>query len=94
MQELLALFGEGLNEAIKTITQAIDSNDREALRRAAHKLRGEAVTLDFSTLAQQLQVLESDAHALDGQQLAALNDNLRQESLRLMAWLTARGVNA
>ncbi len=94
VQELLALFGEGLNEAIKTITQAIDSNDREALRRAAHKLRGEAVTLDFSTLAQQLQVLESDAHALDGQQLAALNDNLRQESLRLMAWLTARGVNA
>ncbi|KAE8276355.1 Hpt domain-containing protein, partial [Enterobacter sp. C6] len=70
------------------------SDDRDALRRAAHKLRGEAVTLDFSTLAQQLQVLESDAHALDRQQLAALNENLRQESRRLTAWLTARGVNA
>ncbi|MCK7167598.1 hybrid sensor histidine kinase/response regulator [Enterobacter chengduensis] len=93
VQELLALFGEGLNEAIKTITLAIDGNDRDALRRAAHKLRGEAVTLDFSTLARLLQGLESGAHALDGQQLAALNDNLRKESLRLLAWLNARGVN-
>ncbi|MGC0091744.1 response regulator, partial [Enterobacter asburiae] len=47
VQELLALFGEGLEEAIRAIALAIDNDDREALRRAAHKLRGEAVTLDF-----------------------------------------------
>lgn len=75
VQELLALFGEGLEEAMKAITLAIDNDDREALRRAAHKLRGEAVTLE-------------------GQQLAALNQQLQKESLRLMAWLNARGVNA
>ncbi|MGC0063597.1 response regulator, partial [Enterobacter asburiae] len=46
VQELLALFGEGLEEAIRAIALAIDNDDREALRRAAHKLRGEAVTLD------------------------------------------------
>lgn len=94
VQELLALFGEGLEEAMKAITTAIDSDDREALRRAAHKLRGEAVTLDFGRLARQLQALESEAHTLEGQQLAALNQQLQKESLRLMAWLNARGVNA
>lgn len=94
VQELLALFGEGLEEAMRAITLAIDSDDREALRRAAHKLRGEAVTLDFGRLARQLQALESEAHTLEGQQLAALNQQLQKESLRLMAWLNARGVNA
>lgn len=93
VQELLALFGEGLDEAMKTIARAIDSNDRDALRRAAHKLRGEAVTLDFELLARQLQTLENEAYTLEGQQLAMLNDHLQKESLRLMAWLNARGVN-
>ncbi|KUQ86494.1 MULTISPECIES: response regulator [Enterobacter cloacae complex] len=93
VQELLSLFGEGLEEAMNAISRAIDSDDREALRRAAHKLRGEAVTLDFGPLARQLQVLESEAHALEGQQLATLNQRLQKESLRLTAWLNARGVN-
>lgn len=93
VQELLALFGEGLEEAMKTLTRAIDSDDREALRRTAHKLRGEAVTLDFWLLARQLQALESEAHTQDRQQLATLNQRLQMESQRLMAWLTARGVN-
>lgn len=93
VQELLALFGEGLEEAMKTLTRAIDSDDREALRRTAHKLRGEAVTLDFGRLARQLQTLESEAHTQDRQQLATLNRRLQMESQRLMAWLNARGVN-
>ncbi|MCW1825281.1 response regulator [Enterobacter asburiae] len=93
VQELLALFDEGLEEAMNAISRAIDSDDREALRRAAHKLRGEAVTLDFGPLARQLQALESEAHALERQQLATLNQRLQKESLRLTAWLNARGVN-
>lgn len=93
VQELLSLFGEGLEEAMNAISRAIDSDDREALRRAAHKLRGEAVTLDFGPLARQLQMLESEAHALERQQLATLNQRLQKESLRLTAWLNARGVN-
>ena len=32
---------------MKAISRAINRDDRETLRRAAHKLRGEAVTLDF-----------------------------------------------
>ncbi|HHO0149547.1 TPA: response regulator [Enterobacter asburiae] len=93
VQELLALFGEGLEEAIRAIALAIDNDDREALRRKAHKLRGEAVTLDFGLLARQLQALENEAHTQDRQQLATLNRRLQMESQRLMAWLNARGVN-
>ena len=93
VQELLTLFGEELDGAVKAISRAIDRDDRETLRRAAHKLRGEAVTLDFRGLAQQLQVLESEAHTLETQQLAMLNAKLHKESRRLMAWLANRGVN-
>ena len=93
VQELLALFGEGLEEAMRAIARAIDNDDGEALRRAAHKLRGEAVTLDFGLLARQLQALENEAHTQDRQQLATLNRRLQMESQRLMAWLNARGVN-
>ncbi|PDP93882.1 hybrid sensor histidine kinase/response regulator [Enterobacter cloacae] len=93
VQELLTLFGEELDVAVKAISRAIDRDDRETLRRAAHKLRGEAVTLDFRGLAQQLQVLESEAHTLETQQLAMLNAKLHKESRRLMAWLAYRGVN-
>ncbi|HDC4390585.1 TPA: response regulator [Enterobacter cloacae] len=93
VQELLTLFGEELDGAVKAISRAIDRDDRETLRRAAHKLRGEAVTLDFRGLAQQLQVLESEAHTLETQQLAMLNAKLHKESRRLMAWLANHGVN-
>ncbi len=78
---------------MKSLTRAIESDNREALRRTAHKLRGEAVTLDFGLLARQLQALESEAHTQDRQQLATLNERLQMESQRLMAWLNARGVN-
>ncbi|MDP5163516.1 hybrid sensor histidine kinase/response regulator [Enterobacter ludwigii] len=93
VNELLALFGEGLEEAMNAIDRAIASDDREALRRAAHKLRGEAVTLDFGLLARHLQALETEAHTKERQQLATLNRRLQMESQRLMVWLNARGVN-
>jgi prophage DNA circulation protein len=35
---------EGLNAAAAALNHAIDANDRETWRRAAHKLRGEAAT--------------------------------------------------
>lgn len=59
VEELLGLFAEGLDAATSALTHAIDANDRETLRRTAHKLRGEAVTLGFQRLAGVLQQLES-----------------------------------
>jgi len=90
VQELLALFGEGLDEAMLTIEQAIDNNNRDALRRAAHKLRGEAVTLCFTALAERLQQLESEAASLDQDGLNVLRGELIEEVGRSVAWLRQR----
>jgi len=90
VQELLALFGEGLDEAMLTIEQAIDNNNRDALRRAAHKLRGEAVTLCFTALAERLQQLESEAASLDQDGLNVLRGELIEEVGRSVAWLSQR----
>lgn len=90
VQELLALFGEGLDEAVATIAQAIDHDDREALRRAAHRLRGEAVTLGFTGLAERLQQLESQAASLDRAGLSELRGKLFAAAERSAAWLRHR----
>lgn len=50
VEELLGFFAEGLDAATAALTHAIDANDRETLRRTAHKLRGEAVTPAFNAL--------------------------------------------
>lgn len=90
VQELLELFGEGLDEAIAAIVQAIDNDDREALRRAAHRLRGEAVTLGFTGLTGLLEELESQAVSLDQTRLSLLRRELTAEAGRSVAWLRHR----
>lgn len=90
VDELLGLFSEGLDEALAAIVQAMDNHDRDALRRAAHKVRGEAMALDFTHLAQLLQRLESDAQTLDEPELKTLRDGLYAEADRIMAWLQRR----
>jgi len=90
VQELLELFGEGLDEAIAAIVQAIDNDDREALRRAAHRLRGEAVTLGFTGLTGLLEELESQAVSLDQARLSLLRRELTAEAGRSVAWLRHR----
>lgn len=92
VQELLALFSEGLDEAMVTIEQAIDNNNRDALRRGAHKLRGEAVTLCFTALAERLQQLESGAASLDQAGLNVLRRELIEEVGRSVAWLRQRAL--
>lgn len=86
----MELFGEGLDEAIAAIVQAIDNDDREALRRAAHRLRGEAVTLGFTGLTGLLEELESQAVSLDQTRLSLLRRELIAEAGRSVAWLRHR----
>ncbi|EBA3088892.1 response regulator, partial [Salmonella enterica] len=90
VDELLGLFGQGLDGAMAAIQQAIDSDDREALRRAAHKLRGEAVTLGFSTLAERLQQLESQASLLEQAGINVRQGEVSEEARRSAAWLRRR----
>ncbi|NQD62971.1 hybrid sensor histidine kinase/response regulator, partial [Enterobacter sp. CM29] len=91
VNELLALFGNGLDEAMAAIERSIVNDDREALRRAAHKLRGEAVTLGFACFAETLQYVESQAVALNQSELSVMRGELIEQARRSMAWLHRRG---
>lgn len=90
VQELLGLFGEGLDETIAILEQAIANGDREGLRRAAHKFRGEAVTLGFTRLAELLQQMESQAERSDLAELDILRRELSGEAGRSASWLRHR----
>ena len=90
VNELLALFGNGLDEAVAAIALNIAHDDREALRRAAHKLRGEAVTLGFTRLSEVLQQMESQAVSLNQTGLSVLHGELIEEARRSAAWLRRR----
>jgi CheY-like chemotaxis protein len=93
VNELLALFSESVGTMQAAIADAIHTNDRDGLRRAAHKLRGEAIALDFTRLSQLLQQLESQAISLDQQALDNLHTALREEFVRVEAWLQRREAN-
>ncbi len=93
VNELLALFSESVGTMQARIADAIHTNDRDGLRRAAHKLRGEAIALDFTRLSQLLQQLESQAISLDQQALDNLHTTLREEFVRVEAWLQRREAN-
>lgn len=90
VNELLALFSAGLSAATAAVENAIDQDDRKGLQRAAHKFRGEAVTLGFSHLTDVLQHLEHQATSGDRAGLGALRQQLGEESRRVAAWLQHR----
>jgi HPt (histidine-containing phosphotransfer) domain-containing protein len=60
------------------------------LRRTAHKLRGEAVTLGFQRLAGVLQRLESQATSPDQTVSDALRDALAEAITGCHLWLRRR----
>ncbi|WP_338464332.1 response regulator [Franconibacter daqui] len=88
--ELMAIFRSEIALLVAEIEQAIAGQDREALRRAAHKLRGEAITLDFNRLGELLRQLETGAKTLSETHLNQLLQALRQEQTRVVAWLQRR----
>lgn len=94
VEELLGFFAEGLDAATAALTHAIDANDREKLRRTAHKLRGEAVTLGFQRLAGVLQQLESQATSPDQTVSDALRDALAEAITGCHLWLRRRAQEA
>ncbi|MCD8669550.1 response regulator, partial [Klebsiella pneumoniae] len=90
VEELLGLFAAGLNAAAAALNHAIDANDRETWRRAAHKLRGEAATLGFQRLASVLQRLESQAASPDQSVPGDLRDALTEAIAGCHLWLRRR----
>ncbi|HDU4903203.1 response regulator [Klebsiella quasipneumoniae] len=90
VEELLGLFAAGLNAAAAALNHAIDANDRETWRRAAHKLRGEAATLGFQRLASVLQRLESQAASPEQSVPGDLRDALTEAIAGCHLWLRRR----
>ena len=90
VEELLGLFAAGLNAAAAALNHAIDANDRETWRRAAHKLRGEAATLGFQRLSGVLQQLESQAASPDQSVPGDLQDTLAEAIAGCHLWLRRR----
>ena len=56
--ELLALFRAGAREDARRIAQAIRAGDADALREAAHKLKGAASSLGYEQIAAAAKALE------------------------------------
>ncbi|QHM94995.1 response regulator [Kosakonia sacchari] len=90
LNELMTIFREGLMELSDAIEQAVRSGDRETVRRSAHKLRGEAIALDFRSLSQVLQQLESQSQSLSDAELARLLAPLQHERQHALNWLQMR----
>lgn len=88
--ELMTIFRDEIASLVAEIEQAGAAGDREALRRAAHKLRGEAISLDFTRLGELLRQLETGANTLSETHLEQLLQALRLEQTRVVAWLQRR----
>lgn len=74
LQELLALFDDHFTDTVQALDAALHADDRQAIGRLAHKLRGEAGTFGFDELVSLLQRAETAAkqgEPLDAGQLSA-----------------------
>jgi CheY-like chemotaxis protein len=61
--ELISAFVMGGEEALREMNAAMQSNDRAALGRAAHKLKGASANLHVDALASMAHALEQSAKA-------------------------------
>ncbi|MEI2266359.1 PAS domain-containing hybrid sensor histidine kinase/response regulator [Erwinia sp. CGal63] len=85
LNELLALFAAELPENVARLKDALASDDRDRVRRAAHKLRGEASAFRFHTLTALLQKIESAAGEqapLDVEAFTASLTQVAEEAMR------------
>ncbi len=61
--DIVVEFVEGLGERLETMDQAIRTSDFDALRVAAHQLKGSGGGYGYPSLSQQAAGLERDAKA-------------------------------
>jgi two-component system, sensor histidine kinase and response regulator len=87
--EMIRLFAEDAPRNVGLIRAAIDARDSDALRRAAHALKGAAANFEAADVVQAARMLEEIGQSgqFDGD--AAAWQSLTTEMDRLMARLTA-----
>ena len=88
--ELVQLFIDSGDEALADIRVAVARNDFVAVRKAAHRLKGSSASIRAQPASAAAARLEEAARAEDGERVARLEEELRGEAARTMAFLRAR----
>jgi HPt (histidine-containing phosphotransfer) domain-containing protein len=87
-QELVTAFVSSGEQQLAEIGAALAQNDRAALARAAHKLRGACANIHAHALTSLAERMEIDSTAVDARVLDQGNALLRREFDRVRAFLT------
>jgi signal transduction histidine kinase/DNA-binding response OmpR family regulator/HPt (histidine-containing phosphotransfer) domain-containing protein len=85
--ELKETFASSSADIIEEIQHAAAAGNREALERAAHKLKGAAANMGAGPLAQLAATIDGDVQRLSADELAALTQELIKERKRVIAFL-------
>jgi CheY-like chemotaxis protein len=87
-QELVTAFVSSGEQQLAEIVSAVTQNQRAAVARAAHKLKGASANIHAHGLASLAGRLEIDSAAADAQVLVRDTDLLRREFDRVKSFLT------
>ena len=86
VRELMNTFFEDANSQMLVMKSALDSNDVEAFRRAAHSLKSNAATFgatDLSALARELEMLGREDNFEVGNRLEVIKEAFEQVKSQL-----------
>jgi two-component system sensor histidine kinase/response regulator len=83
LKEVVQLFRSDYPSSLRRIDRALQRRDREALRLAAHHLKGAIATVGASAGRQAAAEVEQTAHSPDFEEAARAYARLRQEIARL-----------
>ena len=87
--DLATTFVASGNEQLAEISKALETSDRGAIARAAHKLKGASADIHARPLAQLAARLETEAPNADLGQLQQVSEALRHEFNRANDFLAA-----
>ena len=90
VDELVDLFIESGDSALREIRAALGLGDLAAIGRAAHSLKGASANIHASAMSTAAGCLESAVHAGAAAQIPDLESRLRAETDRAIAYLRAR----
>ena len=89
-QELVQLFIDSGDAALRKIREALDLGDLKAMGHAAHSFKGSSANIHAESASAAAGRLEEAARAGDIDQLARLEEQLRQEAELAFEYLRAR----
>jgi signal transduction histidine kinase/ligand-binding sensor domain-containing protein/CheY-like chemotaxis protein/HPt (histidine-containing phosphotransfer) domain-containing protein len=89
-EQLMQLFIDSGDAALKEIRDALDRGDLPSIRRAAHAFKGSSASIRAQPASAAAARLEEAARAGQVEQLAQLEERLREEAGRAKEYLRAR----